>query len=48
MLPSPLPFQTPVVATGPSFSRDDSAERKRPTSDEGLDSSSNPPKRVKT
>jgi MADS-box transcription factor len=45
MLPSPMAFQTPVVTNGPSFSRDDSAERKRPTSDEGVD---NAPKRIKT
>lgn len=39
MLPSPLNLQTPVVANGPSFGRDDSAEkeRKRKTSEEGSD-----------
>lgn len=35
MLPSPLTFQTPVVTNGPSFARDDSADRKRKTSDGG-------------
>jgi MADS-box transcription factor len=46
MLPSPLTFQTPVVQSGPSFARDDSAdrERKRKTSDDGSDSGQ---KRVK-
>lgn len=29
MLPSPLNFQTPVVGTGPSFLRDEEADRKR-------------------
>ena len=29
MLPSPLNFQTPIVGTGPSFSRDDDTDRKR-------------------
>jgi MADS-box transcription factor len=40
MLPSPLTFQTPVVQNGPSFARDDSAdrERKRKTSDDGSES----------
>ncbi|KAL1609019.1 resistance to lethality of mkk1p386 overexpression [Nothophoma quercina] len=45
MLPSPLTFQTPVVTNGPSFARDDSADRKRKTSDGGSDTSQ---KRVKT
>jgi MADS-box transcription factor len=45
MLPSPLTFQTPVVTNGPSFGRDDSADRKRKTSDGGSDTSQ---KRVKT
>lgn len=35
MLPSPLTFQTPVNPNGPGFGRDDSADRKRKTSDEG-------------
>ena len=34
MLPSPLTFQTPVDPNGPSFARDNSAERKRKTSDQ--------------
>ena len=46
MLPSPLTFQTPVAPSGPSFSRDDSADRKRKPSDEGSDSGSQ--KRIKT
>jgi MADS-box transcription factor len=37
MLPSPLNFQTPVISNGPSFARDDSADRKRKTSEEGSD-----------
>ena len=45
MLPSPLTFQTPVVVNGPSFARDDSADRKRKTSDGGSDTSQ---KRAKT
>ncbi|KAG9203585.1 hypothetical protein G6514_002603 [Epicoccum nigrum] len=45
MLPSPLTFQTPVVPNGPSFARDDSADRKRKTSDGGSDTDQ---KRVKT
>jgi MADS-box transcription factor len=44
MLPSPLTFQTPIVPNGPSFGRDDSADRKRKTSDDGSDSGQ---KRVK-
>jgi MADS-box transcription factor len=46
MLPSPLTFQTPVAPNGPSFARDDSAERKRKTSDQGSDDGNQ--KRVKT
>ncbi|EFQ89123.1 hypothetical protein PTT_14716, partial [Pyrenophora teres f. teres 0-1] len=46
MLPSPLTFQTPVAPNGPSFARDDSADRKRKTSDQGSDDGSQ--KRVKT
>lgn len=45
MLPSPLTFQTPVVSNGPSFARDDSADRKRKTSEGGSDTDQ---KRVKT
>jgi MADS-box transcription factor len=45
MLPSPLNFQTPVVPNGPSF-RDEAADRKRKTSDEGSDGGSNQ-KRIK-
>ena len=45
MLPSPLTFQTPVVTNGPSFARDDSADRKRKTSEGGSDTDQ---KRVKT
>lgn len=45
MLPSPLNFQTPIVQTGPSFSRDDSADRKRKPSDDGSDAGSQ--KRIK-
>ena len=45
MLPSPLNFQpTPIAPNGPSFGRDEPADRKRKTSDEGSDSSQ---KRVK-
>ncbi|KAF2806871.1 uncharacterized protein BDZ99DRAFT_490002 [Mytilinidion resinicola] len=33
MLPSPLTFQTPVVTNGPSFGREDPADRKRKTSE---------------
>lgn len=40
MLPSPLTFQTPVAPNGPSFSRDEPADRKRKTSDEGSDAGS--------
>ncbi|KAJ4372101.1 resistance to lethality of mkk1p386 overexpression [Neocucurbitaria cava] len=40
MLPSPLTFQTPVAPNGPSFGRDDSADRKRKTSDGGSDAGS--------
>lgn len=40
MLPSPLNFQTPVVPNGPSFSRDDSADRKRKPSEDGSDTGS--------
>ena len=29
MLPSPLNFQTPVAGTGPSFLREEDADRKR-------------------
>ena len=46
MLPSPLNFQTPVVPNGPSFGRDDPADRKRKTSDEGSDGGNNQ-KRIK-
>ncbi|CBX95706.1 predicted protein [Plenodomus lingam JN3] len=46
MLPSPLNFQTPIAPTGPSFSRDDSADRKRKQSEEGSDAGSQ--KRVKS
>ncbi|KAK3208809.1 hypothetical protein GRF29_77g2062524 [Pseudopithomyces chartarum] len=45
MLPSPLPFQTPVAPNGPSFGRDEPADRKRKPSDEGSDAGSQ--KRVK-
>lgn len=34
LLPSPLPF-TPAVQTGPGFSRDEDAEKKRKSADEG-------------
>lgn len=46
MLPSPLTFQTPVARDGPSFARDDSADRdrKRKTSEDGSDAGQ---KRVK-
>ncbi|OCK80693.1 hypothetical protein K432DRAFT_297093 [Lepidopterella palustris CBS 459.81] len=44
MLPSPLTFQTPIITNGPSFAREDPAERKRKTS-EGSDGGNN--KRVK-
>ncbi|OAL44152.1 hypothetical protein IQ07DRAFT_649589 [Pyrenochaeta sp. DS3sAY3a] len=44
MLPSPLTFQTPVAPSGPGFGRDDSADRKRKTS-EGSDAGSQ--KRIK-
>jgi MADS-box transcription factor len=41
MLPSPLTFQpTPVAPTGPSFGRDEPADRKRKTSDEGSEAGS--------
>ncbi|CAK7269534.1 resistance to lethality of mkk1p386 overexpression [Sporothrix epigloea] len=53
-LPSPLNFATPVVGTGPSFSREDhsSSKRKSPETSAGAPSSdsidhSNEPKRVK-
>ncbi|KAJ4287939.1 resistance to lethality of mkk1p386 overexpression [Kalmusia sp. IMI 367209] len=45
MLPSPLPFQTPVAPNGPSFGRDEPADRKRKTSDEGSEAGSQ--KRIK-
>lgn len=45
MLPSPLPFQTPVAPNGPSFGRDEPADRKRKPSDEGSEAGSQ--KRVK-
>lgn len=45
MLPSPLTFQTPIAPSGPTFGRDDSADRKRKPSDEGSETGSQ--KRVK-
>ncbi|KAI4217295.1 MAG: hypothetical protein LQ351_000604 [Letrouitia transgressa] len=48
MLPSPLNFQTPVMGNGPSFLRDEDAERKRKSPEgEGQEEGSNV-KRIKT
>ncbi|ORY09463.1 hypothetical protein BCR34DRAFT_487293 [Clohesyomyces aquaticus] len=47
MLPSPLTFQTPINPNGPSFGREDPADRKRKTSDEGSDGGSSQQKRIK-
>ncbi|KAL8693788.1 MAG: hypothetical protein Q9218_001436 [Villophora microphyllina] len=49
MLPSPLTFQTPVVANGPSFLREDEGDRKRKSpEDDGAQPEAASLKRVKT
>lgn len=48
MLPSPLTFPTPAVQAGPSFSREDEADKKRKNEDNGGPSQEAASKRVKT